>query len=201
VNTRIVPDVTGMTYERANDELAKQDLLSIRVDEANSEVAIGNVIRTDPPADASVSPDYEVRVYVSRGQEMASVPVLVGLGQDAATAALEAAGLTLGTITPQNDPELAAGTVISASQPDGSQIAVGTPVDLVVASGRVTIIDVTGYTVDAATRELEGQGLTVTTQEDPSCVAATPPNVASQSLAPGDVPIHSSITLNVCSGT
>jgi serine/threonine protein kinase len=200
-NTRIVPDVTGMTYERANDELAKQDLLSIRVDEPNAEVAIGNVIRTDPPADASVSPNYEVRVYVSRGQQMASVPVLIGLGQDAATAALEAAGLALGTITPQNDPELAAGTVISASQPDGSQVAVGTPVNLVVASGNVTIIDVTGYTVDAATRELEGKGLTVATQEDPSCLAATPPNVASQSLAPGDVPIHSSITLNVCSGT
>ena len=200
-NTRIVPDVTGMTYERANDELAEQDLLSIRVDEANSEVAIGNVIRTDPPADASVSPNYEVRVYVSKGQQMATVPVVVGLGQDAAVAALQAAGLTLGTIAPQNDPELAGGTVISASQPDGSQIAVGTPVNLVVASGNVTIIDVTGYTVDAATRELEGQGLTVTTQEDPACPAATPPNVASQSLAPGDVPIHSSITLNVCSGT
>lgn len=72
--------------------------------------------------------------------------------------------------------------------------------NLVVASGRVTINDVTGYTVDAATRELEDLGLTVMTQEDTSCAAASPPTVASQSLAPGDVPILSTITLNFCSG-
>ncbi len=199
-NTRIVPDVTGMTYDRANEELAGADLLSIRIDESDADVAIGNVIRTDPASGASVSPEYEVRVYVSKGQELAAMPVVEGLGQDAAAAALEAVGLTLGTITPQNDPELAAGTVISADQAAGAQVAVGTPVNLVVASGRVTIIDVTGYTIDAATRELEDQGLTVTTQEDTTCQAASPPTVASQSLAPGDVPIHSTITLNFCSG-
>ena len=81
-------------------------------------------------------------------------------------AALVAAGLALGTITPRNDPALAAGTVISADQAAGTEVAVGTAVNLVVASGRVTINDVTGYTVDAATRELEDLGLVVTTQED-----------------------------------
>ena len=110
-------------------------------------------------------------------------------------------GLALGTITPQNDPALAAGTVISADQAAGARSPLGTPVNLVVASGQVTIIDVTGYTVEAATRELEDQGLAVTTQEDTSCPAAAPPTVASQSLPPGDVPIHSTITLNFCSGT
>jgi len=49
--------------------------------------------------------------------------------------------------------------------------------------------------------ELEDLGLVVTTQEDTSCPAAAPPTVASQSLAPGDVPIRSTITLNFCSGT
>ena len=38
-------------------------------------------------------------------------------------AALRAAGLALGTITPRNDPALAAGTVISADQPTGSELA------------------------------------------------------------------------------
>jgi beta-lactam-binding protein with PASTA domain len=192
--------VSGMTYERANAELADQDLLALRVDEPNADVAVGNVIRTDPDAGASVSPQQQVRVYVSQGQQMATMPVVVGLGQDAATSALTSAGLVLGTITPRNDPELATGTVISADQTDGAQVADGTPVNLVVASGRVTIDDVTGYTIDAATRELESLGLTVTTQEDTTCKAAAPPTVASQSLAPGDVPIHSPITLNFCSG-
>ena len=199
-NARIVPNVSGMTYERANAELAAEDLLALRVDEPNADVAVGNVIRTDPEPGASVTPQQEVRVYVSKGQAMATMPVLVGLGQDAATSALTGAGLALGTITLRNDPELAGGTVISSDQTEGAQIAQGTPVNLTVASGRVTINDVTGYTVDAATRELEGLGLTVATQEDTTCPGVPNPTVASQSLAPGDVAIHSTITLKFCSG-
>ena len=159
------------------------------------------MIRTDPVAGASVSPEQEVRVYVSKGQEMATMPVVVGLwDRMPRPPRCSGVGLVLGTITQQNDAGLAAGTVISSDQTEGAQIPLGTPVNLVVASGRVTINDVTGYTVDAATRELEDQGLVVTTQEDTSCPAAAPPTVASQSLAPGDVPIHSTITLNFCSG-
>ncbi len=198
---RIVPDVSGMTYARANTELSAVDLLAFRVDEPNADVAIGNVIRTDPEADASVSPGQTVRVYVSTGQEVAAVPTLEGLSQDAAAQALTGVGLVLGTVTQRNDPGLAGGTVISADQAAGTELALGTPVNLVVASGRVTITDVTGYTVDAATRELQDLGLEVIPQEDPSCLADTPPTVSSQSLAPGDVPIRSQITLNFCSGT
>jgi serine/threonine-protein kinase len=122
------------------------------------------------------------------------------LGQDAATAALSEAGLALGTITQRNDPGLAAGTVISTDQTEGAEVPSGTTVNLVVASGRVTISDVRGYTVEAATRDLEEVGLTVLTQEDPNCPAASPPTVTSQSLAPGDVPVASEVTLTFCSG-
>ena len=78
---------------------------------------------------------------------------------------------------------------------------VGTTVNLVVASGQVTIKDVRGYTVEAATRELEEAKLTVLTKEDPDGAASSPPTVSAQSLAPGDVPVHSEITLRFCSGS
>ncbi|WP_109208740.1 MULTISPECIES: Stk1 family PASTA domain-containing Ser/Thr kinase [Microbacterium] len=200
-SVREVPEVSGMTYERANEALADADLRAIRIDEENTEVAAGNVIRTDPAAGTSVAPDEQVRVYVSTGQQMSTVPTLTGLGQDAATAAITGAGLQLGTITPQNDKDLAAGTVISSDPVEGSSVATGTMINLVVASGRVAIDDVRGYTVDAATRELEELGLTVIPQEDPNCAGANPPTVQSQSLAPGDVAVHSEITLTYCSGS
>jgi serine/threonine-protein kinase len=200
-NARIVPDVAGMTWDRANEELADHDLLAIRVDEESADVAEGNVIRTDPTPGESVNPQQEVRVYVSAGQEMSTVPQLEGMGQDAAIQALEAAGLTLGTITQRNDPALTGGTVISADQKADAEVPAGTTVNLVVASGRVTIADVRGYTVEAATRELEDARLTVLTQEDTACPGSAPPTVASQSLAPGDVPVHSEITLTFCSGS
>ncbi|GAA1857340.1 Stk1 family PASTA domain-containing Ser/Thr kinase [Microbacterium koreense] len=198
---RIVPDVSGMTYERAAQALGEEDLIAIRIDEPDGDVAPGNVIRTDPSSGESVTPEQEIRVYVSTGQEMSTVPVLEGLGQDAATTALEDAGLTLGTVTQRNDASLSAGIVISADQTSGREIPTGTAVNLIVASGLVTIQDVTGYTVEGATRELEDVGLTVTTKEDPTCVGDAPPTVRAQSLPPGDVPVHSAIELSYCSGS
>ncbi len=199
-NVRVVPNVEGMTYDRANEELADSDLLAFRVDEESTEVPEGSVIRTDPAAGTSVEPQQQVRVYVSSGQEMATVPTLTGLGQDAAIAAITDAGLVLGTITTQNDAGLAAGTVISSDPADAASVPQGTTVNLVVASGRVAIDDVRGYTLDAATRELESAGLTVIPAEDPGCPASDPTTVQSQSLPPGDVPVRSEITLTYCSG-
>ena len=74
--------------------------------------------------------------------------------------------------------------------------------NLVVASGFITIVDYTGYTVDAATRELQDPSvaLVVETIEDPGCPAVDPPTVRQQSLPPGDVPVHSTITLTYCTG-
>lgn len=199
-SARIVPDVTGMTYARANSELAAVDLLAFRVDEPSADVAEGNVIRTDPAADASVSPGQQIRVYVSSGEELIEVPPLEGLGQEAATTAITQAGLVLGTVSQRSDQNLAAGTVMSSDPATGTAVPAGTVVNLVVASGLIAINDVTGYTVEAATRELEALGLVVFAQEDPTCTADAPPTVLSQSLAAGDVPIRSEITLNYCSG-
>ena len=201
-NSRIVPDLTGMTYERAAEELTAIDLVPVRVEESSVEVAEGNVIRTEPGTDVSVEVNQEIKVYVSTGQELAAVPTLTGLTQETAAQALEQVGLKVGTVTSRNDPALDAGIVIAADPAGGDQVAVGSSVDLVVATGRVLINDVTGYTVEAATRELEAPDtqLTVETQEDTSCPATNPPVVIAQSLAPGEVPVRSTITLTYCSG-
>ena len=201
-SARIVPDVTGMTYERATVELGEADLIARRIDEPSTEVAAGIVIRTDPEADVSVAVGQEIRVYVSSGQETTTVPVLEGLARDAASDALTAAGLTLGTVTTRNDPDLAQGMVISSDPATGAEVAKGSAVNLVVASGQVTILDYRGYTVEAARTALEAPDirLTVETIEDPTCPAVDPPIVSQQSLAPGDVPVHSTITLTYCTG-
>ncbi len=93
--------------------------------------------------------------------------------------------------------------MISSTLEAGTDVAKGSTVNLVVASGQVVIVDYTGYTLEAAERELQSDSkqLTVKTQEDPGCRAATPRTVITQSLAPGEVPVHSEITLTVCSGS
>ncbi len=201
-NARTVPDVAGLTYEEANTLLAEQDLLAYRVDETNPDIEEGRVIRTDPEAEATVNVGQEVRVYVSEGAELAEVPPLTGLSQDDATSALEDAGLSVGQISRQNDPSLRAGIVISADPPEGTELELGTVVNLVVASGRVLIDDYTGFTLDGATRALEADDIQLTVEaiEDPSCPATDPPTVIQQSIPPGEAPVHATIQLTVCSG-
>ncbi len=202
-NARVVPDVVTMTWDRANELMFEQDLDTERFDESNDQIAEGNVIRTDPAAGTTVAPGQLVKVYVSTGQKMSTVPTLAGLSTDAATTALTSAGLTLGAVTTRNDPDLTAGTVISADPAEGSEIAVGSAVNLVVASGKVTLVDVVGYTAEAAQRALSADTLKLvpTIVEDPGCPANPgAPTVSAQSLAPGDVPIHSTVELKVCTG-
>ncbi|WZH38118.1 MAG: Stk1 family PASTA domain-containing Ser/Thr kinase [Microbacterium enclense] len=209
---RAVPNLVDMSYDRAVETLQEQDLVAKRVDEPSEKIAAGNVTRTTPAAETSVAEGQEVVLYVSTGPDLAQVPELEGMGEEAARNSLQQAGLSVGSIRRQNDPALAAGTVISANvmtggavmnlEP-GSELAKNTTVNLVVASGQVVIVDYTGYTVDAAKRELESEAiqLSVKTQEDPGCRASATPTVNTQSLAPGEVPVHSEITLSFCSGS
>ena len=202
-NARIVPDVVEMSWDRASELLTAQDLEPERHEESSDKIAAGNVIRTDPASGVSVEPGQVVKVYVSTGQELGTVPTLAGTTLDAATEALAAANLALGQVRTQNNPDLAEGTVISADQTEGGQIPVGTPVNLVVASGKVALVDVVGFTVAAAQRALTADDVKRTPRivEDPSCTASPgEPTVAAQSVAPGDVPIHSTVDLTVCTG-
>lgn len=198
-----VPNVVDMSYDRAVETLEAQQLTASRVNEPDEKIAAGNVTRTTPDAGTTVVSGQQVTVYVSTGPDTATVPTLDGISESEARSALEAAGLSVGSIRRTTDPALAAGTVMSASEESGSQVAKGTVVNLVVASGQVVIVNYTGYTLDAAKRELESDAkqLTVITQEDTGCRATSPQTVSGQSLAPGEVPVHSEITLTVCSGS
>jgi beta-lactam-binding protein with PASTA domain len=199
-SSRTVPDLVDMSSQRAQENLDDLNLTARLVEEPDSDIAEGNVIRTDPIAGTTVEQGVEITVYVSSGAEMTTVPMLVSLSQADAEKALSDAGLELGTVRPLNDKDQAAGVVLDASVEEGDEVPPGTVVDLVVARGLVTLRDLTGFTVDAATGELEDLGLTASPVEDPSCPAVDPPTVVSMSLAPGDVPVHSTVELRFCSG-
>lgn len=201
-NARIVPDIVDMSWDRASEILTEDDLEAVRLEESSDAIAEGNVIRTDPTTGTSVAVGQKIRVYVSTGQEMAAVPTLQGLTRAEATAALEAARLRLGPVTTMNDPDLPADTVMTAEYVQGEEVPLGTSVSLQVASGKVTLVNLEGYSLEGAERELSGIGLTATRVDNPDC-AGDPdaPVVTAQSLAAGDVPIHSEVALTVCTGS
>ena len=195
---RTVPDLVNVSAERAQQDLGELDLTARLVLEPSSEIAEGNVIRTDPAAGVSVEEGDSITIYVSSGKETVVVPTLAGLSLDAAEAALKDAGLELGTVIRRSDKSLQADTVIEASEKADAEVDPGTVVNLVVASGKVTLTDVTGWTLDAAKAELEGIGLTASPVELADCAPTNPPTVVSMSAAPGDVPIGSTIELRYC---
>lgn len=198
--SRIIPDLVNVSSERAQDDLAKLDLTSKIVIETSSEVAEGNVIRTDPEAGVSVEEGSTVTLHVSSGEETVVMPKIEGMALDDATNALKAAGLELGTVIQRNDKALAANTVISASEKADSELDPGTVINLVVASGKVTLTDLVGWTVDAATTNLTDLGLVAAPTPTADCPATEPATVHSMSVAPGDVPIGSSVQIFFCTG-
>ena len=128
------------------------------------------------------------------------VPTLEGLPLDGAKQALSDAGLQLGTVIQRNDKSQPAGTVLEASETAESEVAPRTVVNLVVASGKVTLTDVTGWTVESAEAQLTDIGLVPTREELGDCPATDPPTVVSMSSAPGDVDLGATIALRFCTG-
>ena len=197
-----VPDVTGMTWEEASAELEEIELLATRTEQIDAEVEAGNVISTIPEAGVIMNAGENVQVYVSTGAQVAVAPVVIGLTELEARAALTGVGLVVGEIRSRNAPGLAAGIVLESSLAEGDEAVVGTTVTLTVATGRVTINNYVGFTLDAAIKDLESAdiGLSVNTVPDPSCKAEASKNVTTQSIPPGDAPVGATIDLRFCSG-
>src|SRR5690606_30442792 len=109
----------------------------------------------------------------------------------------------LGRIFPTNDPDAAAGTILAA-QVDGSPVAEGdevlegSRVDLTVATGLVTINDLTDMPYEFAKNSFEQLGLKVEQIVDDACHAGDPIMVETQNPAAGDVGIHTTVTRRVC---
>src|SRR6202023_2744786 len=110
-----------------------------------------------------------------------------GLTQAAATAAIAAAKLMVGTVTQQISNTMATGNVISQDPASGSSVAQGSPVNLVISSGpqMVTVPKVEGLTQDAATTAITAAKLTVGAVAQPTKNKVATRQVISQDPASG----------------
>ena len=97
------------------------------------------MVSTDPTAGTSVDAGSYVTLKVSTGPADEKVKVPTGLEGDLlynATAMLEDAGLTVGSITKDDTSTLPADTVISVTPGEGSEVSKGSAVDITVSSGK-----------------------------------------------------------------
>ena len=155
-----VPNVEGLTQDAATTAITAAKLkVGTNTQQTSKTVAAGKVISQDPASGSSLAEGSAVNLVISSGPQMVTVPNVEGLTQDAATAALTGAKLKVGTNIQQTSNTVAAGKVISQDAASGSSLAEGSPVNLVISSGKMVIVpNVEGLTQDAATAALtEGE--------------------------------------------
>lgn len=199
--SRTVPSLSGQTVDEATASLEKMKLKWTQTTETSATYAEGQVIRSDPGAGIVVATGDTINLYVSTGKKTVSVPDVHNMTLDAAKAAIAAAGLTVGPVTTENSSSVAANIVISTDPASTGKAHEGDPISLTVSSGKVTLADLTGQTIQAATGILSQQGLTANPKPDSSCPQDSgAPLVHTQSVAPGDVPQGSTVDLTYCSG-
>jgi YVTN family beta-propeller protein len=129
----VVPDVVGDTQATAMSAIVAAGLTTGAVtQQASGSVAPGSVISEVPAAGVFVGANAAVSLVLSTG---VAVPNVTGQTQAAASGAITAAGLVVGTVTQQSSNLVASGSVISQSPTAGANVAAGSAVNLVVSTG------------------------------------------------------------------
>ena len=199
-----VPNVVALPQAAASSALTAASLSVGTITTASSlTVAAGSVISQNPAAGTDVVINTEVALVVSSGLPRVAVPNVVALTQAAASSALTAAGLTVGTITTASSLTVPAGSVISQNPAAGADVVINTVVALVVSSGlpHVAVPNVVALTQAAATSALTAATLTVGTITTASSLTVSAGSVISQNPASGaDVVINTAVALVVSSG-
>ena len=157
------PNVVGLTQASAISVLLDFNLTVGTVTTATSAtVPTGTVISQDPGAGTGVLEGDPINLVVSLGASIA-VPNVVGLSQAAATSALEALGLTVGTVTTATSDTVPEGQIISQNPSAGTSVSAGTAVSFVVSLGTPSLSPALGWSYVPSVSTVWGLALDPTT--------------------------------------
>lgn len=129
-----IPNVVGMSESNAITALQSAGFKynkEYKYDDGEQ----GKVLSQTPSASTKGKEGDIVTIVISQGSEKVKVPYVVGQSQSSAIAALNAAGLQVGSIDTQNNDSVASGNVISQGIESGKSVDKGTKVNLVVSRG------------------------------------------------------------------
>jgi beta-lactam-binding protein with PASTA domain len=138
-----VPNVLDMNEADANAAITAVDNLTVGTVtyEYSDTVADDNVITQDPSAGTPVPIGSSVDLVISLGQP--AVPNVLDMNEADANAAITAVdNLTVGTVTYEYSDTVADGNVISQDPSAGTEVPIGSSVNLVVSSGQPEVPNV-----------------------------------------------------------
>lgn len=139
-----LPNVYNLSQELATKTLKDLGLEVEVKEEANNDLSVGMVIRTNPARSDSddnpvmVKKGSTVILYVSSGPDqssMVAVPDILGMSEKDARKELERYGLILGNVTPEASNKYAEGLVSYQSTTPGLKVAIGSTIDVTISTG------------------------------------------------------------------
>lgn len=195
-DTVTVPTVQqGMTEEEAQALFEGLDLEFNPLLEQSDSIPEGQFIRQSPAGGEEVEPGETVDVFFSTGPDSVEVPDVTGSTQDEARQALEAAGLQVGTVTPEESTTVPEGDVTRTEPAAGQAVASGSAVTLFISNGLVSLPDLTPMNREEAEQTVRDLGLNPVIEETESDEAEG--SVLSQRPNAGSVPQGSDVTIEV----
>ena len=192
----IVPDVSGMSEDEAQEKLTDAGFKPTSEFQYDDNVAEGNVISTTPAANSKAAKDTQIKMIVSKGAQKKTVPDVRGKSEADARSEIQAAGLTVGSTSTQHDDSVAKGNVISQSVTPGKKVSAGTAVNLVLSSGsdKVSIQNFAGKDEEELLSWASQNGLNASKQKDEYSSNYEEGTIISMSPASGSVSKGSTIT-------
>ncbi|MDI3535711.1 MAG: eukaryotic-like serine/threonine-protein kinase [Eubacteriaceae bacterium] len=145
-----IPNVVGSSEADAVKAIEAAGFLVGEIKrEFNASYAADIVFQMNPAGNTSANEGTKVTIYVSKGQDLATVPDVVGKAEADARNSITTAGLTVGTVTYEPSDTLEEGLVTEQSVSANQSVDRNSSVDLVVSSGMITTqkltIDLTDY--------------------------------------------------------
>jgi len=198
----VVPELTGLTLQQAEEALAAVQLGVGQVEERFSEEESGTVIAQAPEPGREVQPEATVDLVLSMGEELFEVPDLSGMTENDAIRALRDAGFELDTIEREYNAAVPEGQVISTSPAVGGSFPSGTPVTIVVSRGTELkrVPSVVGKTQAEADSTLKGEGFAVKVTEEFSDTVAQGTVIRQSPEAGVSLEVGSEVTIVVSKG-
>jgi eukaryotic-like serine/threonine-protein kinase len=141
VGSVVVPNLVGKSVIEAKALLRNNGLTSVVTgSQGSDEIPEGYILIQAPTAGTNVKKGREISLILSKGQEKVTVPKLVGLSLNDAIAIIEKSQLKLGEQRKELSDQYDTGIVIDQTPQPGEERLVGRPINLVVSSGKASLI-------------------------------------------------------------
>jgi eukaryotic-like serine/threonine-protein kinase len=160
--TYAVPLVNGEPVAMAKSQITAAHLRSAVIDQPNSSVKKGLVIKSTPAEGNNVAANTVVTLYVSSGAAPVAVPNVQGQQENKAAATLQNDGFTV-IVKQDTTSTQTAGTVVNQDPAPNTQVPPGSKITIFV-SGAASVPNVVGLSVASAEASLQSSGFKVTVE-------------------------------------